>query len=114
MSTILGNLRQLFKDLSAKKGPDASSNPSEMNALFRFRYTLFKELLAANSELLTALSDMDEKLKGEQVFGLSCNITTVSLMPIAAIPSTKTTSPLPLKAARPTPSAKTGGSKPLR
>jgi pyruvate,water dikinase len=42
-----------------------------MNALFRFRYTLFKELLAANSELLTALSDMDEKLKGETVFGLS-------------------------------------------
>ena len=35
------------------------------------RLKLFKELLAANSELLTVLSDMDEKLKGEQVFGLS-------------------------------------------
>jgi len=71
MSTILENLRQLFKDLSTKKGADPADNPSEMNALFRFRYTLFKELLAANSELLGALSDMDEKLKGEQVFGLS-------------------------------------------
>ena len=71
MPTILGNIRQLFKDISTRKGPDPSSNPSEMNALFRFRYTLFKELLAANSELLSALSDMDEKLKGEQVFGLS-------------------------------------------
>lgn len=71
MSTILGNLRQLFKDVRNRGAANQPGNPSEMNALFRFRYALFKELLAANSELLTALSDMDEKLKGEQVFGLS-------------------------------------------
>jgi pyruvate, water dikinase len=71
MPTILANLRQLFKDIRNRNRGGQSGNPSEMNALFRFRYSLFKELLAANSELLTALSDMDEKLKGEQVFGLS-------------------------------------------
>jgi pyruvate,water dikinase len=71
MSTILGNLRQFFKDIRNNSGSEQPGNPTEMNALFRFRYTLFKELLAANSELLTALSDMDEKLKGETVFGLS-------------------------------------------
>ena len=71
MSTILGNLRELFRAITGKNGGASPGNPSEMNALFRFRYALFKELLAANSELLTALSDMDEKLKGEQVFGLS-------------------------------------------
>lgn len=72
MPTILGNLRQFFNDMRNRRGGDIQpGNSSEMNALFRFRYSLFKELLAANSELLTVLSDMDEKLKGEQVFGLS-------------------------------------------
>lgn len=71
MSTILGNLRQLFKDFRARSGLTHPVSPVGMNALFRFRYTLFKELLVANSELLTVLSDMDEKLKGETIFGLS-------------------------------------------
>jgi hypothetical protein len=71
MSTILGNLRQLFKDFRARSGLTLPVSPVGMNALFRFRYTLFKELLVANSELLTVLSDMDEKLKGETIFGLS-------------------------------------------
>jgi len=71
MPTILGNLRQFIKDIRNRHAPDQPGNPSEMNALFRFRYSLFKELLAANSELLTVLSDMDEKLKGETIFGLS-------------------------------------------
>jgi pyruvate,water dikinase len=71
MPTILGNLRQFFKDVRACKGSDSPGNTNEMNALFRFKYAQFKELLVANSELLSALSDMDEKLKGEQVFGIS-------------------------------------------
>lgn len=71
MPTILENLRQMFKELRGHRGGEQPGNPSAMNALFRFRYALFKELLVANSELLTALSDMDVKLKGETVFGLS-------------------------------------------
>lgn len=71
MPTILENLKQLFQEFRHRRGEQPPGNASEMNALFRFRYALFKELLAANSELLTALSDMDEKLKGEQVFGHS-------------------------------------------
>jgi len=42
-----------------------------MNGLFRFRYAQFKELLVANSELLNTLSEIDEKLKGESVFGIT-------------------------------------------
>jgi pyruvate,water dikinase len=71
MPTIIENIRQFIKEVKSRDGSAVPGNPSEMNALFRFKYTLFKELLAANSELLTALSDMDEKLKGEQVFGVS-------------------------------------------
>ncbi len=40
-----------------------------LNGLFRFRYAQFKELLAANSELLNTLAEIDEKLQGESVFG---------------------------------------------
>ncbi len=71
MTTILGNLKEMYQSLRNRRGQPQSSSQSEMNELFRFRYTLFKELLSANSELLTLLSDIDEKLKGEQVFGFS-------------------------------------------
>ena len=69
MSTILGNLRQLIKEIRSRKTSTYAHRPAEMNSLFRFRYTQFKELLVANSELLTTLSDIDEKLKGDAVFG---------------------------------------------
>lgn len=71
MTTILGNLKEMFQGLRKKRGQAASSSQTAMNELFRFRYSLFKELLSANSQLLTLLSDIDEKLKGEQVFGFS-------------------------------------------
>lgn len=71
MSTILGNLKQFFLEMSGKSRQESPGRSAEMNALFRFRYTQFKELLGANSELLTAISDMDDKLKGETVFGFS-------------------------------------------
>ncbi|MBU1564025.1 MAG: phosphoenolpyruvate synthase [Proteobacteria bacterium] len=71
MPTILGNLRQLFQEIKSRKEPVSTGNSSEMNSLFRFKYTQFKDLLAANSKLLNVLSDMDEKLKGDQFFGFS-------------------------------------------
>ena len=71
MATILDNLKQLFQEFRNRNTAPPTGDGTEMNALFRFRYALFKELLVANSELLTVLSDVDEKLKGEQVFGLS-------------------------------------------
>lgn len=71
MSTILGNLRQLIKEIKNRKTSTHSHRSAEMNSLFRFRYTQFKELLVANSELLTTLSDIDDKLKGDTVFGVT-------------------------------------------
>lgn len=70
MATILGNLKRMF--MSAKNRKNTSFHgKAELNAVFRFKYTLFKELLAANSELLSVLTDIEEKLKGEQIFGQS-------------------------------------------
>lgn len=70
MSTIIGNLKRLF--MSAKNRRQfAAYGKAELNTVFRFKYTLFKELLAANSELLGVLTDIEEKLRGEQIFGTS-------------------------------------------
>ena len=72
MTTILGNIKGIYQTLRRRRGGQAQQDSqSEMNQLFRFRYALFKELLSSNSQLLTILSDIDEKLKGEQVFGFS-------------------------------------------
>lgn len=71
MSTILDNFKRFFADIRGLSQQKTAGKSAEMNALFRFRYTQFKELLGANSELLTAISDMDDKLKGETVFGFS-------------------------------------------
>lgn len=70
MATIIGNLKRLFID-GKNLQKAAFSGRAELNAVFRFKYTLFKELLAANTELLGILSDIEEKLKGEQIFGAS-------------------------------------------
>ncbi len=75
MPTIIGNIKKLIrsnlnKSKNRKRGDsNVAEQRSELNAVFRFKYTLFKELLAANSELLTILSDMEEKLKGNHIFG---------------------------------------------
>ncbi len=71
MATILSNLKEMYQTIFKKDGQAPSNSQSEMNELFRFRYSLFKELLSANSELLSILSDIDEKLQGEQIFGFS-------------------------------------------
>ncbi len=80
MPTIIGNLKRLIRSRLMKSRPMRSRNGNsdswpednaEANAVFRFKYTLFKELLAANSELFNILADMEEKLKGTHIFGAS-------------------------------------------
>lgn len=39
--------------------------------LFRFKYSSFKMLLDSNSQFLKVITDMEEKLRGQQVFGMS-------------------------------------------
>ena len=50
------------------KGPPPRE---EVSSAFRFKYTCFKDLLDSNSELLNIIADMEEKLRGRQVFGMA-------------------------------------------
>jgi pyruvate,water dikinase len=60
--------RKLFKRyISQKKSPSENNLPD----LFRFKYSCFKMLLDSNAEFLNVITDLEEKLRGEQVFGMS-------------------------------------------
>ena len=54
-----------------RKPKKPSRPPEEIMAAFRRKYAHFKTLLESNSELLTMISDMEDKLTGRQVFGMS-------------------------------------------
>lgn len=54
-----------------KKNKKPSRAPEEIMAAFRKKYTHFKTLLESNTDLLTMISDMEDKLTGHQVFGMS-------------------------------------------
>ncbi|MDP3181309.1 MAG: PEP/pyruvate-binding domain-containing protein [Desulfobaccales bacterium] len=43
----------------------------EIAAAFRFRYVCFKDLLDSNTQVLNIITDLEGKLEGRQVFGMS-------------------------------------------
>lgn len=42
-----------------------------VSRVFQFKYASFKDLLASNTELLNIFADLEEKLRGQDVFGMS-------------------------------------------
>jgi pyruvate,water dikinase len=66
VSTILGNLKVLLQSLFRLAPAE-----EDIGAVFRFKYGLFKELLTSNTQLLDIITDMEEKLQGHQLFGMS-------------------------------------------
>lgn len=62
----------LFKNLYRRwKAQRDEPSRDEIASAFRFRYTCFKDLLDSNSQLLNIITDLEGKLKGHQVFGMS-------------------------------------------
>ena len=43
----------------------------DVSLVFRTKYSLFKELLSSNTELLSIIADIEEKLQGRQIFGMA-------------------------------------------
>lgn len=54
----------LFRKPKTQKKEDISD-------IFRAKYSMLKELLTSNGEALNIISDMEEKLQGRQIFGMS-------------------------------------------
>ena len=62
----------LFREIYRKfKGRRGIPPRDELAAAFRFRYACFKDLLDSNTQLLNIITDIEEKLKGREVFGMS-------------------------------------------
>jgi len=59
---------KLFKRDKSQKESSAGDNLPD---LFRFKYSCFKMLLDSNAEFLNVITDIEEKLRGQQVFGMS-------------------------------------------
>ncbi|MDI6775813.1 MAG: PEP/pyruvate-binding domain-containing protein [Syntrophales bacterium] len=59
---------KLFKRKKLNQGASSRNNLSD---LFRFKYSCFKMLLDSNAEFLKIITDIEEKLRGQQVFGMS-------------------------------------------
>ncbi len=58
----------VFKRYLRKGEPSQETGPSD---IFRQKYERFKELLDSNAELSRIIADMEEKLQGHEVFGMS-------------------------------------------
>ena len=64
----------MFKKLKffkRDKSQKESSSGDNLPDLFRFKYSCFKMLLDSNAEFLNVITDIEEKLRGQQVFGMS-------------------------------------------
>ena len=64
----LNLFREIYRKFTGRR-----SRPSrdDLAAAFRFRYACFKDLLDSNSQLLNIIADLEEKLTGRHVFGMS-------------------------------------------
>ncbi len=65
---MLRKVKKLFQQKSFSKGRPAREGVALM---FRYKYSSFKMLLDSNLEFLKVISEMEELLRGRQVFGLS-------------------------------------------
>jgi pyruvate, water dikinase len=63
----LNLFRQLYRMWKRRKAPPAQ----DVSEVFRFKYTCFRDLLDSNAQLLTVITDIEEKLQGRQVFGMA-------------------------------------------
>jgi pyruvate,water dikinase len=67
MVETLNLFRRLYEKWRSRKAPA----PREVSEVFRFKYTCFRDLLDSNAQLLTVITDLEEKLQGRQIFGMA-------------------------------------------
>jgi pyruvate,water dikinase len=68
MMETLNLFREIYRKFKGRRG---GPSRDELAAAFRFRYACFKDLLDSNTQLLNIITDIEEKLKGQQLFGMS-------------------------------------------
>ena len=64
----LNLFREIYRKFTGRRGRPSRD---DLAAAFRFRYACFKDLLDSNTQLLNIITDLEEKLSGRHVFGMS-------------------------------------------
>jgi pyruvate,water dikinase len=64
----LNLFREIYRKFTGRRGRPSRD---DLAAAFRFRYACFKDLLDSNAQLLNLIADVEEKLSGRHVFGMS-------------------------------------------
>jgi len=64
-------ITRLLDKIQSLRHGDRARRRDKVSLLFRFKYGCFKDLLASNTELLNIITDLEEKLRGQEVFGMS-------------------------------------------
>jgi pyruvate,water dikinase len=64
----LNLFREIYRKFTGRRGRPSRD---DLAAAFRFRYACFKDLLDSNTQLLNLIADLEEKLTGRHVFGMS-------------------------------------------
>ncbi|MBU4354495.1 MAG: PEP/pyruvate-binding domain-containing protein, partial [Proteobacteria bacterium] len=64
----LNLFREIYRKFTGRRGRPSRD---DLAAAFRFRYACFKDLLDSNTQLLNIITDLEEKLTGRHVFGMS-------------------------------------------
>ena len=64
----LNLFREIYRKFTGRRGRPSRD---DLAAAFRFRYACFKDLLDSNTQLLNIIADLEEKLTGRHVFGMS-------------------------------------------
>src|SRR5271157_4858979 len=67
MPEIISNIVNKIKAWKSRARPAKAA----VSRVFQFKYASFKDLLASNTELLNIVTDLEEKLRGQDVFGMS-------------------------------------------
>jgi pyruvate, water dikinase len=66
-----GRISKIVNKIRSWTSRDRARAREDVARIFRFKHASFKDLLASNSELLNIISDFEEKLRGQEVFGMS-------------------------------------------
>ena len=57
--------------------PKPQPSKEDLNEIFRLKYSSFKDLVASNEDNLNIITDIEQKLLGQQIFGMAY-VRTVS------------------------------------
>ena len=69
--SILDAISRYLQRVKSWRTLDRSGAREQALTVFEFKYACFKDLLASNTELLNIITDFEEKLRGQEVFGMS-------------------------------------------